>query len=199
MYILILLLLFIILFIFSNIVVYTAFEENKFSILVYLWKIKLFETKEKKEKLKESSKVNKENNDSKKNLSLEDLNKYFDAYKKISEDIKKMFRYFKRKIKAREFELNVTFGLLDAAETGIATGMIWAFIGNIYPVIDTLIEIKDPHISVNPKFNCEYFELEYKGIYKLKIIHIIYIAICGLKLFLKYKKEIKDINKNGGV
>ena len=73
--------------------------------------------------------------------------------------------------------------------------MIWSFIGFAYPVVDSVFNVKDPKISVNPEFNCEILQLEYKGIYKLKIIHIIYIAIMVTKLILKYKKEIT----NGGV
>lgn len=199
MYILILLLLLIIVFIFSNVVAYTGFEEKKFSISVYLWKIKLFSNKDKKNNKKEAPKEKENRGEPQKKLTLEALGGYFEVYKRISEDLKKMLRFFKRKIKAREFKLDITFGLSDAAETGIATGMVWAFIGSVYPVIDTIFEIRDPHISVNPKFNCEYFNLEYKGIYKLKIIHIIYIAFCALKLILKYKKVIKEINKNGGM
>ena len=34
-------------------------------------------------------------------------------------------------------------------------------------IVDTIIDVKDPVINVNPKFNCEYFRFEYKGIYKI--------------------------------
>ena len=65
--------------------------------------------------------------------------------------------------------------------------MFWALIGTVYPVLDSSIDIKDPEISVNPKFNTDMFDIEYKGIYKLKIIHIIYVGICGLFILKKIK------------
>lgn len=187
------LLILLIVFLFTSVIAITEFNENKFILEIYFYKFKLFGNKKETSK-KYVTNAQKENS-LKQKLSIEKINFYINLLKKILEDVKKIFRYFKRKIKASKFFLSITFGLEDAAETGIATGMLWAFIGFVYPLVDTVFDIDNPEISVNPKFNCECFNMEYKGIYKLKIIHIIYIALCAIKIILKLKKEIK----NGGV
>ena len=191
MYIFLIILILLTVFLFTNVVAVTEYNEKKFILEIYLYKLRLFG---KKNKTSKKTKTDEEQSSVQK-LSIEKINFYLDVFKQISDDVKKVFKFFKRKIKASKFLLNITFGLPDAAETGIATGIFWAFIGFIYPLVDTVFDVKNPEISVNPKFNCEYFNVEYKGIYKLRIIHIIYIALCALKLILKLKKEIK----NGGV
>ena len=173
MYIFLIILILLTVFLFTNVVAVTEYNEKKFILEIYLYKLRLFGNKKKKIAKEKADGQNPEKN----KLNLDKINLYLDVLKKISDDIKKTFRYFKKKIKASKFFINITFGLPDAAETGIATGMIWAFIGFVYPLVDTIFDVKDPEISVNPKFNCEYFDIEYKGIYKLKIIHIVYSKI----------------------
>lgn len=187
MYILLILILLILTFLFLNVVASTEYKDGKFKITVTFLKIKLFSNvSPKKKKVDNKKKESKEKtNDDK--LTLENLGEYFSIVKLVFSDIKKVLRYFKRKIKCNKFQVDITFGLSDAAETGIATGMFWALIGTVYPVIDSSIDIKNPEISVNPKFNTDMFDIEYKGIYKLKIIHIIYVGICGLLIFKKIK------------
>ncbi len=188
MYIFSILILLITVFLFSNVIAYTEYRDGSFKITVTLLKIKLFSNVSHKKKVKnKQNKTEKKNENKKEKLTLDILSKYFDIVKHIFSDIQKIFRYFKRKIKCSEFKTDITFGLSDAAETGIATGMFWALIGTVYPVIDSIIDIKDPNISVNPKFNTDMFSIEYKGIYKLKIIHIIYVGICGFKIYKKIK------------
>ena len=106
---------------------------------------------------------------------------------------------FKRKLKAKEFKFDLTFGMPDAAETGIATGLIWAAIGTIYPALDTAIEIKDPVINVNPKFNCEYLNVKYSGIYTIRVFNIIYPLVKNIKTLsfsVHFQEQLFDIRED---
>lgn len=196
MYIFILILALIILILSLNLKVITEYKDKKFYLEIYFGGIKLSGGKVKEKKENKPDKLKKTGETEKEKIDLDTVKKYINIFSELFSDIKKIFKYFRRKIKSDVFEIDLTFGMLDAAETGIATGVIWAAIGSFYPIIDSIIAIDEPVINVNPKFNCEYFNLEYKGVYKLKLFHIIYIGISALKLFLKYKKMIK---KYGGV
>lgn len=181
----------------TQVVLITEFKDNSFFASVKILNFTVFDNKDKNRNKYDKKEKNGETTKEKKpdKFNLESLGKYTAVLKNLFTDINKMFGHFKKKVKANEFKVDVTFGMEDAAETGIATGIIWAFIGSVYPVVDTIIDVKDPVINVNPKFNCEYFKFEYKGIYKIRIYKVLYLAVKGLNLFKKYKKLM---NINGG-
>lgn len=195
-YLLLALLILITLALLTKVILETEYKDKKFFVVIKLGKFKIFDnSKKKEEKADKNDNKGEDKKESRSKFNISLLNKYTDILKQLFNDIKEIFRYFKRKVKAKEFKIDITFGMEDAAETGIATGMVWAFIGTVYPLVDTVIDIKNPVINVNPKFNCEYFNFEYKGIYKIKIFNILYIGIKGYKLYKKYKKLM---NINGG-
>ncbi len=157
----------------------TAYKNDIFSVKISVFGITVFDNHKKKAEKKEiTEKTEKENSGI---LNLLMMNK-----DSIAEDLKHIFKFAKRKIHVNGFLFDLTFGVKDAADTGILCGGVWVFIGTVFPVLENSLAFDDiPIINVTPVFNKIEFTLEYKGNYTLRIIHIIRL---GIKLLFKYKK-----------
>ncbi|MBQ4109714.1 MAG: DUF2953 domain-containing protein [Clostridia bacterium] len=170
----------------SDVVVFTEYAENEFSLCVKFLKITVYDSKGKKPK-KQPEKQKK--SEKKQKFSFEILKKYLNIISGILPEVKKAVKYFKRKIKARKFSFEMVYGLSDAAECGIANGIIWAVWGQVFAVLNEFIDFKNPRVSITPLFNnMDSLNVKYSGIYKLKIYHIIIIGIYFVKIYNKYKK-----------
>ena len=175
----------------SNVVAFTDYAEHKFSVTVKFLKFTVFDSNKIKEKPENKSQ---KENGKKQKFSFEILKKYLNIISGILPDIKKAVKYFKRKIKCSKFDFDMVYGLADAAECGIANGLIWAVEGQIFVVLQEFIAFKNPRIKITPLFNnMDSLNVKYSGIYKLKIYHIIIIGIYFVKIYNKYK------NLKGGV
>ncbi len=178
----------------------TKVKGKEISIVVKLWKIKLFRFPLRKEKAKKRNKP-KENEQTKqkKQLTVEALSFYIERIGRILKDIKKLFRFARQKMICHKFVFTLTFGKEDAAQVGILYGMIWAGIGNLLPVIQSFMVLKEPHIQVVPIYHREYFMIEYEGRFKMKVYHLIRIAVRVMFLFVKELRHSAKYNKKGGV
>ncbi len=107
-------------------------------------------------------------------------------------------KYLKRKIECSNFTLNVNFGVGDAAITGVTTGLIWGILYNILSILSNIIEFKHTDIKINPDFNDAKIDIELKGIFAIRIVHIINVLFVILfsLIDILLKKAIKGkVNK----
>ena len=86
--------------------------------------------------------------------------KFFEKVKKYYNnflDFKAVYGENSKKIRktvyAEKIHLDISFGLGDAAKTGIATGSAWAGIYNVVAFVSKVIRIKEPNITLTPEYN----------------------------------------------
>ena len=91
--------------------------------------------------------------------------------------------FIKKRVIIKELNAKITFGLEDAAKTGIATGAVWALIYNIFALITKFATVSEHKFDVEPDYNNECFSASLNGIITVKIVNIISIA---LYVFVKY-------------
>ncbi len=116
-----------------------------------------------------------------------------DAYNEAKDDMKDILSQIRQRTKFDTITFCLSFGLSDAAKTGIATGAAWASSSCILSVLDHMFDIKKIYLDVSPDFNREHFHLYIKSILRLRLVHIINISIRIIKivnLFIK-KMDIK--------
>ncbi|MBU7005312.1 DUF2953 domain-containing protein [Phosphitispora fastidiosa] len=104
--------------------------------------------------------------------------KYLKRYRKALKGLLKSIRF-------RHLSWKTEIGLGDPANTGIATGFLWAAKGLIYGVVSRNVGTVDspPIISIIPCYQHTCLRLEFHCIFDLRIGNII---IAGLK-FVKYR------------
>ena len=101
-------------------------------------------------------------------------------------------RYVRKKIKIDKFDFDITFGLDDAAHTGIATGAAWGSVYNIFGFIDRLFTVKSHKFRITPVFDAECFEMHFETRLKFSLSNIIAAAFA---IFINYTKSKIKIRK----
>ena len=108
----------------------------------------------------------------------------------LSDDIKDFAHFFsKRCIVVDNIRLNLAFGTGDAAQTGIATGILNTVAYGTLAVIHQNVRLKKWSVEITPDFQEEKFEFEFLCIGTTHLLHIIGIGIKGLKLYKKFRAE----------
>lgn len=117
----------------------------------------------------------------------------FSVVKKVaglSDDIKDLAEFFsKRCIVVDNITLNVAFGTGDAAQTGVATGILNTVAYGALAVVHHNVTLKKWSVEILPDFGEEKFVLEFLCIGKTRLLHIIGIGIKSLKLYKKFKAK----------
>lgn len=98
---------------------------------------------------------------------------------------KKAFAYLVSKTKVRGFRFNLTFGVGDAALTGILIGFSWIILGSILSLLFTYVNMTAERITVNPTFDKAAFKLELGCIIHVKLGHII---STGIRMLILYRR-----------
>lgn len=99
-------------------------------------------------------------------------------------------RCVKRKIHITSFDLSVTFGLGDAAETGVVTGALWGGIYGVFGFVDSLFTVHSHEFKVVPVFEDECLEVEFYAAAKTRVINIIALALAVWTNYLKTGKNL---------
>ncbi len=100
-------------------------------------------------------------------------------------------RYVVRKIKVEKLELDLTFGLDDAAHTGIATGAAWGSLYNIYAFIDRLFLVKSHSFNITPVFEGECLDLKFEAEVYFSLSNILAIGIAVFTNYMKAKIKFR--------
>ena len=124
--------------------------------------------------------------------------KYFSNWPKfiyLSTKMLRLKKMFYKKIELYSISLRVEFGTGDASETGIMTGAIWAFLGQMQARVYKSVTVKKDNIRyhVIPRFDQQILLSEINCILHLKISHIIFTALKFLRVIIK----IRRIRNNG--
>ncbi len=120
---------------------------------------------------------------------LDKMERYREKYHEVKEIVVAVFGYIGPKVQFADISVKSKFGTGDAAKTGIICGAIWALTGNIYAFLCRFFNIEFPDIELEPLFDKKYFEIEARGIIKIRPVHIIIAAIRGFKVYDKHKNK----------
>ena len=85
------------------------------------------------------------------------------------------------KVEVLKTEIKIDYGTDDPADTGILYGIIWAAIGNLYQIFNHYLVFDFPNVEINPDFENQLFEIEFYGIIKIRLVHIINALIKNRK------------------
>lgn len=99
-------------------------------------------------------------------------------------------RYVRKKIHIDKFDLSVTFGLDDAAQTGIATGVLWGGIYGIFGFVDSLFTVKSHNFNVTPVFDGECLDAKFNTVVKARVVNILAVAFAVLINYIKTGKNL---------
>lgn len=103
--------------------------------------------------------------------------------------------YVHKKISA-DLTVNLSFGLYDAALTGIATGAVWTLLYELLGLISTVALIEKHSFNVDPVFDKALFKADGVCIFRFRPVNIIGILIHVLLKYSKVKAEIENVNTN---
>jgi len=108
----------------------------------------------------------------------------------IKRKITKLKKQFYQKIELHSLNIVMVIGASDAAETGIITGTVWAFLGQMTARIYRNITVIKNQISysVRPRFDEQIFLSDINCILSLKNSHIIFTAYKLLIIILKNRR-----------
>jgi len=83
-------------------------------------------------------------------------------------------------------EWRTTVGGRDAMQTALGAGFLWALKAWIVAYISSQAKLEQLHLAVNPDFAKDRFTSKISCILKMRIVHIITIAICILVLKVRW-------------
>lgn len=136
--------------------------------LRYTWKPKQPLNEPKKE---EVTKENIEKEVNKKKQSLSDKTSF----------LWKLLGGMRYRVEVKKIKIKVSYGTGDPFDTGFLYGIIWAAIGNLYQLFNQYLIFDFPEVELSPDFENKVFDAEFKGIIKVRLIHIIRALIKSAK------------------
>ena len=92
-----------------------------------------------------------------------------------------LLREMRFKVEVSKTEIRIDYGTDDPADTGILYGIIWAAIGNLYQIFNHYLVFDFPKTEINPDFENQLFKIEFYGIIKVRLVHIISALIKNRK------------------
>lgn len=100
-------------------------------------------------------------------------------------------RYVCKKIKIENIDFDMTFGLDDAAHTGIATGAAWGSLYNVFGFVSSLFRVKSHKFNITPVFDGECFVFNFDTKIKFSLSNLLAIAFAVMVNYIKAKIKIK--------
>ena len=161
--------------------------------LKFLWGLVKIPLKPKAKKDKAEKTKQSDTPEEKDKSFFEGLNNISRIIKIINKTYSKSREYVYKRMKA-DVTVNITFGLYDAALTGIATGAIWTLLYEILGLISTSAQIQKHSFNVDPVFDKALFEADGLCVFKFIPVNVIGILIHILKNYNKVKAEIENVN-----
>lgn len=96
----------------------------------------------------------------------------------------------KKRLTFENIYFALTFGLGDAARTGIATGSAWGIVYNLFALLCRVSNVKNHKFNITPDFENECYDIVFEGILKVSLANI--ICICAV-VYRNYRKACKMI------
>lgn len=107
----------------------------------------------------------------------------------VKEVIVTVFGYAGDKVEFVDILIKSHFGTGDAGKTGMICGAFWTLLGNAYAFLCRFFRLDFPEVNLEPDFEKKVFEIEARGIIKIRPVHIITATIRGFKVYDKLKNE----------
>lgn len=148
----------------------------------------------KKEERKDEKKAKKRQAD--KPGILERLQNGYHLLRELQYTVLKSREAIRKRLVVEMLELDVAFGLSDAAQTGIATGIAWGVLYNIYAQADRFVTVQSHNFCITPSFNSQGYRAAFSVTLKVRLADLIGISIivaCNyLTVHQKYKKAVYE-------
>lgn len=166
----------------------------KLYILGGLIKIPLKAGSKDKKKVKPDDSKNAESPEKADKSFFDGINNIFRIIRIIRKTYSQSREYVSKRISA-DLTVNISFGLYDAALTGIATGAVWTLLYELLGLISTVALIEKHKFNVDPVFE-DRAMLKADGIciFRFRPVNIIGILIHILRKYNKVKAEIENVN-----
>jgi len=103
------------------------------------------------------------------------------------EYIKCVLSGLKGRIVAERLDFYYMCGFGDAAKTAIIYGIVSGAAYNLYAFLNNNFKVKSSNISVTPDFTGDSRDIRFTGIFTLRIVYIMYIALKIIKIYLSNK------------
>ncbi|WP_162463130.1 DUF2953 domain-containing protein [Paenibacillus psychroresistens] len=95
-------------------------------------------------------------------------------------------------VKCTEFRWNTRLGIGDAAETALATGMLWAVKSTLFGYIFQYVHLEaKPKLSIQPQYNHPEFSTEFSCHASIRIGYLFYSMLVLLWRIMKSKGGLK--------
>ncbi len=148
---------------------------NNKNIRVYLWKIKVYDSNNKKPKSLEGKIVDKDESFEKKYKGFKYV---INTIRRIlddkNDDIVFILKYIKKTFSIKTLDFSLDYGFGDAALTGISGGVIWGVISNISGFIGRFIDIKSfTNIAVKPHYTEKIIDCKVNFVFYLRLLNLI--------------------------
>ncbi|SHJ64963.1 Protein of unknown function [Anaerobranca californiensis DSM 14826] len=116
------------------------------------------------------------------------LNYIIEKKNEILKLLSKVTKITKRGFKLTKFDLELEYGVEDAALTGILYGFIWQGISGLIFVLNKGVKFNcKPNVKIYPDFNRNLFKTELNCIFRTRVGYIIITSMFFLTMILKYK------------
>lgn len=97
----------------------------------------------------------------------------------------------RKRLVMETLELDAKFGLSDAAQTGMATGVAWGVLYNLYAQLDRFVTVKTHRFAITPVFNSQGYCVAFSGTLKVRPAQLIAIGMIVLWNYLKVNRKYK--------
>lgn len=120
---------------------------------------------------------------------LEKVENFRKTFVLVRDVITTVFGYAGDKVEFVDIMVKSRFGTGDAGKTGMICGVFWSLLGNVYAFLCRFFRLDFPDVQLEPDFEKKVFEIDVRGIIKIRPVHIITAAIRGFKVYDKHKCE----------
>lgn len=115
------------------------------------------------------------------NISLSDMKQRLQKFKQLRQhvqDLRGIIRKMMRKVRCEEIVWHTRLGFGEAASTGALTGLVWGIKSAIVTCFSHYISLRAvPRLSVQPVWNGEVIESQFRCILRFQLIHAIVAAV----------------------
>lgn len=114
------------------------------------------------------------------NFSMSDMKQRLQTFKQLREhvhDLQGILRTMMRKMRCEEFVWHTRLGFGEAASTGALSGLVWGIKSAIVTCFSHYISLRAvPRLSVQPVWNDEVIESQFRCILRFQLIHVLVAA-----------------------
>ncbi len=121
---------------------------------------------------------------------IQALNK-IKTMRKNSKIITVIAGFLKKRVRCKTFYWSTSFGLKDAAETGVMSGAMWSVKGTTAAMAQRFFIFAkgcSPEMRVSPDFNKPHFKSDFQGDFCLRVYQVYFIVI--VVLYLKLQRGV---------